>query len=292
MNISRRKILKSICLGAATIGSAAAIDAFAVEPDMVVVRTEDIAIKHLPDSFDSVRIAHISDLHCGSAASSEFLFKVVEKMNSLEPDVVILTGDYTTRFDKTDYFDQLVPILSRIRSKFATYACLGNHDYGLTLHTYRSALTLTCDAIESSGAELLKNSAIRLSIKGESVNIVGLGDINRWDCKPSAAFESVDTNKPTIVITHSPDCISRVEDYRYDALLCGHTHGGQVCLPFLGPIIVPSDDGRFRKGRYLYKGRFIYVNSGIATLPARMPGPRFLCPPEITLYTLKRLADS
>ena len=287
MPITRRKLLKNIWLGCLWGGAASFVDAFAVEPNIIIVNNVDLPIKNLPAAFAGKTIGHISDLHCGSCASQSYLLGAVRKLNSLTPDIVILTGDYTSKYDKKDYFHLLPDVFSAIKAPLGVFACLGNHEYGLSFTSNRGILPLTREALNKGGAVLLQNSSYKLNIDGQSIYIVGMGDDSRWDCKPADAFSGLDGSAAKIVIAHSPDCIRRLGGFDYDAFLCGHTHGGQVCAPIFGPIHVPTKDKRFKKGQYSYEGRFVYVNSGLATMPTRYPGPRFLCPPEITFYTLR-----
>ncbi len=288
MPITRRKLLKNVWSCTLLGGAASFIDAFAVEPNIIIVNKVDLPIKELPVSFDGKTMGHISDLHCGSCASQNFLLRAVKKLNSLTPDIVIMTGDFTSKYDKQDYFDQLPEVFSAIKAPLGVFACLGNHEYGRSFTSNRGILPLTGEALKQGGAVLLQNSSVEMILAGERFYLVGLGDVVPGDCKPKEAFSGLDRSVPRIVIAHSPDCISRLTGFEFDAFLCGHTHGGQVCLPFFGAIYVPVDDKRFKKGQYNYEGKFVYVNSGLATMPSRYPGPRFFCPPEITLYTLKR----
>ena len=181
MKISRRRFFKRFLLAGGAVSGLAAVQSFGIEPNIVVVRRLDLPMSGLPEAFIGKTIAHISDLHCGSSTTKGFLLRAVAQMNSLNPDFVIITGDFTTRYDKGDYFDELESVLASVESNHGKFACLGNHDYGVNLHTYQSLLRGTTDCLESNSITLLRNNSSILEIDGEKIYIVGLGEFTRRD---------------------------------------------------------------------------------------------------------------
>jgi uncharacterized protein len=286
MDFSRRNLFKNIWRGTLFAGFCSAVDAFAIEPNLIVTNEIDLAIEKLPPRFVGKKIAHISDLHCGSCCGEDFLIGAIEKINTHNPDITILTGDFTSRYDDGEYYHLLGGIVKHTKSPLGTFACMGNHDYGLSVKTKQNIRVLTTAELEKNGVTVLRNSSHTITIADRSIQLIGLGELLRGDCYPNRAFENLTPNTPRIVIAHNPDCFRRMKGREFDALLCGHTHGGQVCIPFHGPLLVPNYDKRFKSGKYLIDEKFVYVNRGLATLPTRLIGPRFFCPPEITIFKL------
>lgn len=259
-----------------------------------------IEIADLPRQLQGVTIAQLSDLHYdGLRLSDALLEEAIARSNDLDPDIVVLTGDHVT--DDPTPINALVDRLQRLRSKAGIYAILGNHDIVPSF-----AKTQITEAFEAGGISVLWN-AIAYPF-GHELPLVGLADYWSREFNPSATLDEIDPATPRIVLSHNPDSAVPLMQWRVDLQLSGHTHGGQIVLPGLGPV--PSWYQQVRRhvpkalrpwipymredchkvvkhwewaqGLHTVGNNQLYVNRGLGTFP---PG-RLLCPPELTVITL------
>ena len=205
--------------------------------------------------------------------------KAVAMANSLNPDLVVLTGDYV--WQVLEAIDELAPILANLNARYGVYSTLGNHDYWLDA----DAITET---MEAAGLPVLVNQGLTIQQGGGSFYLAGLDD--GWSGNPDldATLEGSKPEDPVILLCHEPDLADPFsKDDRVDVQLSGHTHGGQVRLPHLPPFYLPRYSGRFVSGFYQVTEHRIplYVSRGIGTsvLPLR-----FLCRPEIGLFEISK----
>jgi predicted MPP superfamily phosphohydrolase len=231
-----------------------------------------------------VRILHMSDFHASPAVSLEQIEEAVELGVSLKPDLVCLTGDFiTSKYDRFDEFGQLVQRLSDVAPAFA---CLGNHDGGRWSadHGYADASKVE-SMLRKGGVRLLHNASTTVAIKGRGLRLVGAGDMWAEDLDAARAFQGVQKSagETIVLLSHNPDSKTEVKDYPWDLMLSGHTHGGQLWIPFIGAPFAPIRDKRFVKGLVRWQGRWVHVTKGVGNLH----GLRLNCPPEISLLTLR-----
>jgi predicted MPP superfamily phosphohydrolase len=228
-----------------------------------------------------VRIVVLADLHVGSPYNGlARLREVVDRANDARPDLVCLLGDLVIQGVVGGRFvapEATAAELSRLRSPAGTVAVLGNHDGWLGHDRVRQAL-------ERNRIRVLEETAARLDTPSGPLWIAGLSDL--WTGRPDigAALGAVtDEGVPIILLTHNPDVFPLVPA-RVALTLAGHTHGGQVRLPFVGRLIVPSRFGqRYAAGHVVENGRQLFVATGVGTsiLPVR-----FRVPPAVTVLTL------
>jgi predicted MPP superfamily phosphohydrolase len=189
------------------------------------------------------------------------------------PDLVVLTGDFVS-------FQHAIPdvaaVLRGLRAPLGVYAVAGNHDYWEGVDDVRNALAL-CDI------PLLMNEHRRLSWNGADLWLVGVDDI--WDGSVSAsdALRGVPPGAFTLLLAHAPDYADEAARHGFDVQLSGHTHGGHIRLPLLGPLALPRFGRRYVIGRYQVGPTALYVSRGTSGPPLR-----FRCPPEATIITLRR----
>jgi uncharacterized protein len=236
-----------------------------------------VRIADLPVEFAGLTIAHLSDIHHGPYTSLDYINRCVEIVNSLGPDIVALTGDYT--FAGKSYIEPCAEVLKGLRPRIDTYAVLGNHDY------YASA-GLVARAFRAAGLNLLIDQKERLEHRGEKLWVMGLDDLYYGETDLRRMMREISQEEPKIVLAHEPDFIETFaeKNKHADLIMSGHTHGGQIRLPLLGAPQVPSKYGQRYAMGLNHKGAMqIYTTRGIGTI---ILPTRFDCPPEIVLYTL------
>jgi predicted MPP superfamily phosphohydrolase len=204
---------------------------------------------------------------------------------ALNPDVICVTGDFVTaRYAPAwDYLS----VLRQLSSAAPTLACLGNHDGGpssLRHHGGYPTTQETRDLLAKADIRLLMNDVVTLSIRGQPVQFVGVGDFWSGDCNPALAFARLagEPRYPRVVLNHNPDAKLLFNEHAWDLMLCGHTHGGQISIPFVGTPFAPVVDKRYVEGLRPWNGRLLYVNRGVGSLY----GIRLNCRPEVALLTL------
>lgn len=242
-------------------------------------------MKNLPRAFDGLRVAQLSDLHYSEIVSREYLEKCVRLTNALEPDLIVLTGDYVTslegesRAETTERFvEPLTEILAPLKAKLGCFAVHGNHDITVNPRAIQIAL-------ESIGIHFLRDEAVALVRDGSRLPIVGLADFGTQIVNQKRAFSGIDPEEPALILMHNPDLFGVGMEHRNGLILAGHLHGGQVCFPFVGPLYIPSRFGtKYLSGRFEKGDLCMLVNRGIGVIHFRI---RVNCRPEITLVTLR-----
>lgn len=249
----------------------------AVSPVLKRIR---IAFDHLPESFDGFTILHLSDLHVDG--DYDLATHVARELGDLEVDLCVLTGDY--RFKTTGTCERVYPnmqrLLSSVRSRRGVVGILGNHDCSEMV-----------PRLEEIGVRMLLNQAQELRHGEHSVWLLGLDDPHYYGCDDlPGALVDVPPDAFKILLVHSPEMIEEAAAHGIHLYLCGHTHGGQICLPFIGPLITrASCSRRFVRGAWWYKGVSGYTSPGVGCsgVPAR-----FLCPPELVVIELCRTPEA
>ena len=274
-NNPRRAFLKA-AVGSVGLGVASYVYAHA-EPDWVEVERVALELPRLPEAFDGYRIAQVSDIHMDGWMTRDRLSNIVKRVNALKPDLVALTGDFVS-YKPQKFVEGLADALGRLRPKDGAFAVLGNHDHWTKPRLVRETL-------KKAGVEELNNAAHALRRGGARLHLAGVDDT--WSGKPDleATVRQAPGTSACILLAHEPDYADEsAKTGRFDLQLSGHSHGGQVCAPFFGPIILPKYARKYPSGLYHVGGMKLYTNRGVG-----MVGPhvRFNCRPEITLFTLK-----
>ena len=262
-----------------------AVWAFLVEPGRLVVTERALATPLWPASHEPLRIALIGDLHVGAPhVGLEKLEQVVARVNGLEPDLVLLAGDFMVQrilFGKAVPPEAIAERLQALRARFGVVAVLGNHDWVHDGHHVSAALT-------EVGITVLENQAHRLELAGGGLWIAGIADDTTREPDVAGTLAQVPDSEPVIVLAHDPATFLDVP-HGPVAVLAGHTHGGQVSFPVLGALYLPSRaPRRYAYGHIVEEGRNLFVTAGIGTslLPVR-----FNMPPEVKLLTVSAAAS-
>lgn len=259
-----------------------------------------LAIAQLPKNLQGSKLVHLTDFHYdGLLLSNKLLLQAIETSNQVEPDLVLLTGDYVTHSPKPIH--KLAQHLKRLQSRFGVYAVLGNHDLYYPYSKQEITKSLT-----DVGIQVLWNEIVYPL--GEELALVGLADFWSREFNPAPVMNQLDDEIPRIVLSHNPDSAEPLQQWRVDLQLSGHTHGGQIVLSELGSVPtwvhasrekipkilwpwIPFLEAKWPKvvkhwqwaqGLHQVGRNYLYVNRGLGTFP---PG-RWHCPPEVTVITL------
>jgi len=238
------------------------------------VTSETVTIPDLPAPFEGFRLLHLADLHLRSRTTrGAELLKLAQEV---QPDLVCLGGDYAYTALSLDEVEQF---FARLAEHWPAVGIYGNADY-------RPDIDTAARERWTSFFPFLTNSAMCLERGGEQLWVAGVDDPHNGRDSLPAAMMMVPPEAPTILLAHSPEVIMRPLDPRVRLILCGHTHGGQICLP--GGKALYSNTRlplRFASGRHALDGAVLYVSRGIGS--TRFP-LRYSCPPEATVLTLTR----
>jgi predicted MPP superfamily phosphohydrolase len=259
----------------------AAFWGFLIEPGRLVVHEQTIQIDNWPPQLDGLRIAVLSDLHVDNRFITEKKLRtIVARTNQLQPELIVILGDYiagsgrTTERVEPEVFG---PVLKDFRAPLGVYSVLGNHDWWYSGAKVRKAL-------EQNGIKVLENESAKVDARGTSFWLVGLADLWTRPQRIADTVATVPEGQPLIALTHNPDIFPNVPQ-RVQLVLAGHTHGGQVRFPLIGPVISSSEYGdRWVQGHVFEDNHHLFVTTGIGTSIVPV---RFGLPPEIVILTLK-----
>ncbi|HEV2912694.1 MAG TPA: metallophosphoesterase [Pyrinomonadaceae bacterium] len=269
-----RAIAPSTPLRTLAAGITQAARAALAEPFMLAVEHRQIHLRRLPHALDGLRIVQLSDIHHSPFTGSEQIRRAIETANSLEPDVIALTGDYVSH--EREYAEPCAEMLGRLRARYGVYAVLGNHDH------WTDAALIT-DLFRLAGIRMLINEGMRFEQRGASFWLAGVDDtmVGLEDLSLALAGSREDEMK--LLLAHNPVILRRAARSGVDLVLSGHTHGGQVALRS-----ERSASGRPRRRLLKGLGRQgetqIYVTRGLGTVVLPI---RYGCPPEVSLLELR-----
>lgn len=260
--------------------------AYFIEPNRLVIKEVSLNVPNWSKELDGFKVVAVSDIHGGSnTITEERIRNITEQINAQNPDIIVLLGDFVSQIyerRKTLRERELaMPIetiaenLKGLKAKYGTFAVIGNHDWWYDEKKCRNAL-------ESAGIIVLDNETESFEINNNTVTILGLEDYwKKTNIGLEKIMEQLQTDKNIIAITHNPDTFNKTND-KLSILLAGHTHGGQVNLPYFGTPSVPASK-EYTSGHVVKNGRHLFVTTGIGTsiLPIR-----FRVPPEFAVITL------
>jgi predicted MPP superfamily phosphohydrolase len=250
-----------------------------LEPRWLQVVRITLPLPHLPRGMDGLTVAQISDLHAGSFVSTGKVRRFVAATNALHPDLTVVTGDMFHH--RPESARSCADELAALRAPLGVYAIMGNHERQLSpeegeVPFRRAGLTVLC------------NAAHRVTAGDDSLWIVGLDDLLMRRGNLTRALCGVPDAACKILLVHEPDFADQCGTVSIDLQLSGHTHGGQIRLPGIGPLLLPVMGRKYPMGLYRVRDMWVYTNRGLGV--ARPP-VRFNCRPEITLFTLRSAVD-
>ena len=250
-----------------------------IEPKLLIVKEYPINItKENSSHLDGLKIAHFSDIHYGSTVTEKELTKMVEKVNKQNPDIIVFTGDLTDK--KTvltdDEINKVREILNKLKPKIETLAVIGNHDYENN-YWEKIVPNLNWITLDNTYEYVYRNNST-------PIVFIGLDDLTKGNPDYKNAFSYLNETEEelyTVVLMHEPDQIEKIDTYKYDLVLSGHSHLGQVRIPFLGAIWTPTGSKKYFDEQYIINDASLYINGGIGTSVLKL---RFLNTPSINLY--------
>lgn len=293
-----------------------------IEPRLLEVIRLALPIPHLPKELIGLKVLHFSDLHWNRQFSSYFQKKLIRKANALKPDLILFTGDFLCR-SMLENSEELRKMLDSLKAKIGCFAVLGNHDYAhfVTVNGHgdydveasSSSSTISkgfkrlfqsviltkqvtpqarqvkqheelIALLKQTSFQLLNNRTKRVAYKGSWINICGLEEYSVGKFHPEIAFQDYDVRYPGIVLSHNPDTLEVLKHYPGDLILSGHTHGGQVNLPWLWKRFTRIEHLQFKRGLKILGKKWAYINRGISSVMKF----RWFAAPELTLLTLQR----
>jgi len=241
----------------------------------LVEEFSEIPVKHLPPALEGFTIVQLTDTHLRPFTQIEHIERAVAKSNLLQPDLVVLTGDYVWH-DEEDILE-LVPVLAKLNARYGVFAVLGNHDIKTDEH-------LIVETFEKKGIQVLRNEGLDIQVGHDHVYLGGIDD--GWLGKPDikTTMDKHRGDAPVILLAHEPDMIDwYADDTRITLQLSGHTHGGQVQMTPGKPVVRPYLGKKYVQGLYKVNESFVYTSRGLGTTGVPL---RRNCAPEITHITL------
>jgi predicted MPP superfamily phosphohydrolase len=274
VRISRRRFIRWAC-AAGAFGLVSSYPVF-IERYLITVNRYRIAVSNLPQAFSGFRIVHLTDLHYGALVPLAVIRYVVSKANRIARDAIACTGDYVHERQATSQIDTVWPQLTKLVAPGGVYSVLGNHDHWAD--TERSQHWLA-----ESGQDLCHRSA-SIERDGQRIWLVGAGDLWEDHVSLDELCAGLPERECKILLAHNPDTADTDYTVRVDLILSGHTHGGQVVIPFVGPPVLPVRNKAYSSGLVRSpRGTPVFISRGIgwAVYPVRLN-----CLPEIAVLEL------
>ncbi len=253
-----------------------------VEPNLLSVKNIEINNSSNIKNEDTIKIAQISDIHLGEYYAIDKLEKLVNKVNSQNADIIVFTGDLFDNVSKFEDTSKVAPILKKLNANIGKYAIYGNHDYG------GGAKNIYKNVMEDSGFKILVNEQANVKLdSGKTMSILGLDDALLGNPDVEKTARNIKGSNYNLLLLHEPDLSDKFVSYNIDLILAGHSHGGQVKIPFLGEIVTPPLAEKYKDGLYnlnTKRNTQLYVNSGIGN--TKVPF-RFMNVPEVSIFEIK-----
>jgi hypothetical protein len=270
MPVTRRTVLKGVLATAVGTVTGATVYGTAYERHRIGVTAATLAVRDLPEAWEGIRIALLTDIHHSELVPAEDVVRAVSLANEQRPDLIVLGGDYVTAPDHS-YVEPVAELLAPLHAPLGVFAILGNHDDDRDMPT----------ALTRRGIEVLREERTRLAIRNQGVELAGISYWTRDTAKLTRLVR--DARDPVLLLAHDPRRLIRASALGVALVLSGHTHGGQIVLPGIGAIAArkfPVTAGTGRMG-----GTTIFVSRGIGTVYVPI---RINCPPEVAVLTLSR----
>jgi predicted MPP superfamily phosphohydrolase len=254
--------------------------AWLVEPNWIEVTQHEVRFKTLPEEFNGLVVAHLSDLHIRRYGIRER--RVLALLAEAKPGVVIVTGDFTLEGSDPAAIQRFLQDLRDLHPPFGIWAVLGSYDHWYPPAENDAAVR---QLFKDAGIALLVNQWGRLGKGLDTLSLIGVDDPFSGYADWGAALKGTQRTPFAVLLTHSPQIFMKADLMKFDLVLAGHTHGGQIRLPGIGALWLPDGSEDYESGWFYGQSARMYVTRGVGTsiLPFRL-----FCRPEIALIRLKR----
>lgn len=257
----------------------------AIEPSLLIVKKYNInesgnLVKNdiVKTESESIKVVQISDTQIGSFYSTKNLKKVANKVNALNPDIIVFTGDLIDYSNKNPDIDEITAILSSMNARLGKFSVFGNHDYMYKLPRYYRQI------MKKSNFNLLINENKKIKLADDKyINILGVDEILNGNPDIKYLENKTDKNNFNLLLAHEPDLVDMFSKDSMNLVLSGHSHGGQIRIPFKGALVTPPYGRKYTKGFYEVNGNHLYVSSGLGS--TKLPF-RFFNIPEIVEFNI------
>jgi predicted MPP superfamily phosphohydrolase len=290
LSITRRGFIRLCILGLLSLIGA---KGFINSRNLKLVKLK-VGLERLPYTFDGLKVGQITDIHAGPLVPRKLIREGVDMIMANQPDLIVLTGDFVsgaTKFLWTSYggfkerhYNYCMEELARLNAPLGVVAVLGNHDFW----SGQEVALQIAHGLERFGVQVLRNEAVPLERKGQRLYLVGVDDYWEGSYSLTGALKDVPEDACKILLSHNPDVNENIEalSKHIDFIISGHTHGGQVVLPFVGALYIPSPFGqKYLAGLIRDKKRQTYISRGLGLFFVPI---RINCPADVSLLTLVR----
>jgi hypothetical protein len=273
--ITRRELFKRLGIG----GAAALVASYPlmIERYLLEINTYSITLPRLPAAFDGFRIVQLTDLHMGFLTPPWFIQKVIDLANGLEKDITVFTGDAVQSGVSDDEIRDVWQRLAGLHAPLGVYATFGNHDHWIG---FEKSL-YWAEQVNLS----FRHQSKRLERDGQSLWLGGFGDFWEDDLGAEDCFTGANPDDCKIALSHNPDSADVPLPYTIDLYICGHTHGGQINLPYIREAAAPIHNKAYIAGLVQTANSQVFISRGIGWGGYPL---RFRCPPEIAILELRR----
>lgn len=276
VQLSRRRFIKQIGSGLAVLPFGVSTYGAYVAREGATVERVAVRLPHLPEPLRGLTIVQLTDIHVGVFMSQQRLQEYVGVVNRLEPDLVVITGDFVS--SSNQYVAPAVHALSHLRARLGVFGSIGNHEH------YTDSISSLIEGFAQNNMKILLNEHAHVTVNGAKLNLIGIDYLGRNAAGFDEAIRAIPLDRPAILLSHQPNVFPQAAHRGIDLTLSGHTHGGQVNLDMLGMDIGPARlITPYVAGLYEMSQSKLYVSRGLGTTG---PPVRINAPPEITQITL------
>jgi uncharacterized protein len=283
--LTRRQFVRRSVVGlAALAGAGLTVEGFVREPQHPVTERIQVRLTRLPEGFHGFRIAQITDIHFGPYMDRAGLERAVRLAQGFQPDLVVLTGDFVSHpfhqrngLEGAKNAEPCAAVFARWKG-VPIIAVLGNHDH------WNNA-DIVAGALRERGIRVLRNQASAIEKEGQRLWVAGIDDALEGKADVPQSIAKIPSTEATILLAHEPDFADYAARFPIDLQLSGHSHGGQVRVSGVGPIILPQMAHNYPTGLNRVGQLQVYTSRGIGVIN---PPVRLNCPPEVSLITLRK----
>lgn len=265
------------------IGVGFTFDAMYMAPKRVSVRYETISSDSIPPTMDNVTLLYFSDLHYNGFMDEARFSKFIEQITNLDCDLVLFGGDLFDNPGSNNPSEEvklkLLNQLKQIKAPLGKFAVYGDHDL-----QSEDTKTMVRELLNQADFEVLNNRSVKIrNLTSAGINLVGLGSEDNGTLNIDQAYANVSENEFTITLAHTPDTLLQVPRVRTHLMLSGHSHGGQMSIPLLGPLLKMPYAQRYRSGKHTLENTLLDISNGVGTTEYDI---RLFAGAEVVVYRL------